>query len=298
MDMSTPPLIRVGELSRRTGVSIDRLRSWERRYGLLNPARSAGGFRLYSATDERRVRAMQDQLAAGVSAAEAAGAVLSAGRPGIPGAPHRVQRDQLFAALTGFDAARAGLVLDDVFAELGVEAALSSMLFPALREIGDCWAGARLLVGQEHFATALLEGRLLSLLNGGPAPEGPLALLACATGELHTLGLIALGIGLRERGWRIAYLGADTPVADVQHAAARLQPAITVIAASMPERLPAALPAVRELARHTHLAVAGPGAVRGFADRVGARLLQGDPFSVAASIAGAPARAEMGASVG
>jgi MerR family transcriptional regulator, light-induced transcriptional regulator len=286
-DTSTQPLIRIGELSRRTGVGIDRLRSWERRYGLLNPARTPGGFRLYSATDERRVRALRDQLAAGVSAAEAARAILAAGTPRGP-APRRpfdLRRDELVAALTGFDAARAALMLDDVFAALGVEAALATTVFPALREIGDGWAEARLLVGQEHFASTLLEGRLLSLLNDRPASHGPLALLACASGEAHTLGLIALGIALRNRGWRIAYLGADTPAADIQQAAARIDPAITVISATMGDRLAGTLDGVRELARNANLALAGPGAGRVLADRVGARLLEGDPFAAAAAVA-------------
>ena len=43
-----PPVLRIGELSRRLGVSDHVLRAWESRYGLLQPVRSAGGFRLYS----------------------------------------------------------------------------------------------------------------------------------------------------------------------------------------------------------------------------------------------------------
>ena len=42
------PFVRIGELSRRTGVRAETIRAWERRYGLIEPARSAGGFRLYS----------------------------------------------------------------------------------------------------------------------------------------------------------------------------------------------------------------------------------------------------------
>ena len=77
--MDTPdgsPVLRIGELSRRLGVSDHVLRAWESRYGLLQPVRSAGGFRLYSEADESRVRRMQAHLARGLSAAEAARAVL------------------------------------------------------------------------------------------------------------------------------------------------------------------------------------------------------------------------------
>ena len=89
MDQETPSaMVRIGELGRRVGVSEHVLRAWERRYGLLRPERSPGGYRLYSAADERRVRRMQAHLAAGLSAAEAARAALSEERPGPP--PRRV----------------------------------------------------------------------------------------------------------------------------------------------------------------------------------------------------------------
>ena len=69
-------MLRIGELSLRLGVSDHVLRAWESRYGLLRPVRSAGGFRLYSEADALRVRRMQAHLARGLSAAEAARAVL------------------------------------------------------------------------------------------------------------------------------------------------------------------------------------------------------------------------------
>src|SRR6476661_2416005 len=91
--MATLPLpepalrVRIGELSHRVGESPTLLRAWERRYGLLSPVRSAGGFRLYGPEDERRVRAMQALLAAGVSARQAAEAVLSTPAGDVPAAP-------------------------------------------------------------------------------------------------------------------------------------------------------------------------------------------------------------------
>ena len=80
-----PPVLRIGELSRRVGVSGHVLRAWESRYGLLQPVRSAGGYRLYAEADASRVRQMQDQLARGLSAAEAARAVLGEAAAPAPG---------------------------------------------------------------------------------------------------------------------------------------------------------------------------------------------------------------------
>ena len=67
--------LRIGELSKRSGVSPELLRAWERRYGLLEPVRTSGGLRLYSLDDLERVRLMQQHLAAGLAAAEAAAQV-------------------------------------------------------------------------------------------------------------------------------------------------------------------------------------------------------------------------------
>src|SRR6188474_3629564 len=71
--------LRIGELARRTGTSPELLRAWEQRYGLLEPARSEGGFRLYSQRDEARVLRVKHLIHEGLSAAEAARQALAAG---------------------------------------------------------------------------------------------------------------------------------------------------------------------------------------------------------------------------
>jgi DNA-binding transcriptional MerR regulator len=85
MATESGPSLRIGELSRRVGVSPELLRAWERRYGVLEPARTNGGLRLYSAEDVRRVRAMQAYLQSGLSAAEAARLARGARRLGRAG---------------------------------------------------------------------------------------------------------------------------------------------------------------------------------------------------------------------
>ena len=110
-----PGLLRIGELSKRTGVSPELLRAWERRYGLLQPDRSAGGLRLYKAEDLERVARMQRHLSAGVAAAEAA-ALATAGdgeTEGVAFDPVAARRD-LGSALEAFDEPYAQAVLDSL----------------------------------------------------------------------------------------------------------------------------------------------------------------------------------------
>jgi MerR family transcriptional regulator, light-induced transcriptional regulator len=287
---STSGHLRIGELSRRTGVSIELLRAWERRYGLLAPARTAGGFRLYGDDDERRVRRMQQLLDTGISAAEAARlAVEEPGRLATSddGGDARLQRHRaaLREALDGFDEQSANEALDRVLAEFTLDTVIRDVVLPYLSELGERWARGEASVAQEHFASALLRGRLLGLARGWGVGVGPLALLACVPGEDHDLGLICFGLALRVRGWRVAYLGADTPPSTLTEAAAQLRPAIVVAAIVAAPLSAAAGRELKTLASAHRLGVAGAGAHEAVARSLGAELLAGDPVTAASHIA-------------
>ena len=113
---------------------------------------------------------------------------------------------------------------------------------------------------------------------------GPLALLACPPGELHELGLVAFGLVLRERGWRIAYVGADTPPGDIAATLDVLSPAIVVLAAVTPERFLDSADEVRELASRSRVGLAGAGASSSLARELKAESLAGGLVDVAEAL--------------
>jgi DNA-binding transcriptional MerR regulator len=287
--MAVAPHLRIGELSRRVGVSAELLRAWERRYGLLHPDRSSGGFRLYGADDERRVRLMREHLELGVAAAEAARLAIAGARPASAGAEPEADpvasptqaRARLAAALDRFDDPEAHAVIDDLLASFTLDTVLAEVVLPYLRELGDRWAGGEVSVAQEHYASALLRGRLLALARGWGRGVGPRAVLAGAPGEQHDLGLIAFGLALRARGWRVAFLGQDTPLEDVADVARTLEPALVVVTATARERLAANTRQLSALAEIAPLALAGAGADAVVAEQAGGRLLEGDPVAAA-----------------
>jgi DNA-binding transcriptional MerR regulator/methylmalonyl-CoA mutase cobalamin-binding subunit len=255
-------LLRIGELSRRSGVSPELLRAWERRYGLLEPTRSTGGLRLYSAADLDRVRAMQQHLAEGLAAAEAA-ALAAAAEPradqAVAFSPAAARRD-LDVSLSAFDEARAHAVLDELLSTATLDSILSDVLIPFLRELGKRWERGEITVAQEHFASSVLRGRLLGLARGWDRGIGPRVLLSCAPGEQHDLGLVAFGLALRARGFRILYLGADTPIESVAEAARAAHPHAVVVSAVSAERFKEIAGALRELAAEYPVYLGGAGA--------------------------------------
>jgi DNA-binding transcriptional MerR regulator len=286
--------LRIGELSRRVGVTPEVLRAWERRYGILSPTRTDGGFRLYGEEDERRIRRMLQHLEQGLSAAEAARLARTdpparpdpAGTDDRSGAPTAAALgEQLRHALDGFDDVGAHSVLDRLLGSYPLESVLRDAVLPYLRELGDRWAHAQASVAQEHFATSLLRGRLLALARGWGRGRGPHALLACVPGDQHDLGLICFGLALRAHGWRITYLGADTPLLTLTETADLLQPALVVVSAALPELAQSALGGLRALACVAPLGLAGGGTDASIAETVGARWLNEDPVAAAASTA-------------
>ena len=270
--------LRIGELARRAGVSPELLRAWERRYGLLRPERSSGGYRLYSADDERRIQTMTGALARGISAGEAAKLALE-DVVELPSARSLVE------ALVAFDDVGAHAALDRLLSSLTLESVLRDSVLPALRELGERWQRGEITIGQEHFASNLLRGRMLGLARGWDRGSGPRALLACPAGEQHDLSLIAFGLALREYGWRITYLGADTPLATLDETATALRPDLVVVAAVDAARLITCADELRELAARVPLALAGAGADEALAAQIGARFLGEGPVEAATVVA-------------
>lgn len=273
-------LLRIGELSRRVGVPVESLRAWERRYGLLSPSRTPGGFRLYGEDDVARVLAMRANVELGLSAGEAARLALAEDDAAATPVPAREAGD-LADALDRFDEARAQAVLDRLLAALTLDVVLRDVLVPYLRELGERWARGDATVAQEHFASNLLHGRLMALARSWDLGTGPRAVLACAEGELHDLPLVCFGLALRARGWRVSYLGADTPVASLVEAARTLEPDAVVVSGTIAGSLDGVLPRLREVALHAPLYLAGAAATEDAARRAHGELLGEDVVAAA-----------------
>ncbi len=186
---------------------------------------------------------------------------------------------ELAAALDRFHEEEAHAILDRLLAAYQPETVLRELLIPYLHDLGERWERGEVSVAQEHFAANLLRGRLLGLARGWGQGRGPAAVLACLPGEQHDLGLLCFGVTLYRRGWRIIYLGADTPMATLRQVAGSLTPDLVVLTGTVPE--PFAAHAVADLASQTTVALGGAGATAELAARIGALLLDTDPVSAA-----------------
>lgn len=205
-------LLNIAALSRRTGVAPDTLRKWEQRYGVLQPIRTAGGQRRYSERDIQRVEWLRDRLGEGWRIGEAARVLQETAAPPLDDPTDL--RDALVAAALGDDPAQASATLDQAIAVLPLEQAFSEVIAPTLHAVGEAWHRGDISVAHEHAITAKVRARLDQLLADPRGAVRGTAVLACAPGEHHDVGLLMLAVMLRADGWRVEYLGTNTPARD------------------------------------------------------------------------------------
>jgi DNA-binding transcriptional MerR regulator len=233
-----------------TGLTPDTLRAWERRYGLPQPQRSAGGHRLYSHHDINILKWLIARQEEGLSISKAVdlwNRLEAEGQDPLRMAQYAVPlpavasvspvvgetladlREAWVSACISFNEQSAEQVLSQAFALYPVEIVCFDVLSAGLASIGEEWYRGEVTVQQEHFASELARRRLESLIAATPAPTRPGRILAGAPpGEGHDLSLLMLALLLRRQGWDVVYLGANVPLERLESAIDTTQPQIMV----------------------------------------------------------------------
>ena len=268
------PALNIAALARRTGVQPDTLRKWEHRYGVIRPRRTPGGQRRYSDSDVARVEWLKARLAEGYRIGEAAELLGSIDLDLAPQSTEQL-REALFARVAASEAAGIEQVLAQTFGMVSVEDALTEVIVPVLQRVGTAWAEGELSVAQEHLASSVIRAHLERLLADTRGALRGVAVLACAPGEQHELGLLMLAILLRADGWQVAYLGADTPVSEAVRLAEQLEATYLCLSATMADKLAGLVEGVAgtTLRETTTLVVGGRALDERVAAQLGARFI-------------------------
>ena len=204
-------------VARRTGVPAATLRKWEERYGVPAPSRTEGAQRNYGERELRQIEWLRDRLAEGIRIGHAA-AMLQ--RLEEPFASADDLRDAILDALTSRAPSRIEALVDQAFAAHEPETGVSEVVAPVLERVGDLWEQGAISVAEEHFVSQLVATKVRSLVDTTANDSAGVAVLACVPRERHELGLLCLAALLQRDGWRVVYLGQDTPLEDAFELAA------------------------------------------------------------------------------
>lgn len=217
-----------------SGVGVSLLRAWERRYSVVGPQRSTGGYRLYDDEDIERLRAMRQLVDDGWAASQAAAAVLAepdtvrmaravrggrgAGAATAEDVASLTDVHAMVRAAETYDSVAVEAVLDALFARGSFEAVIDDLVLPSVAELGSAWASGRIDVAAEHLASAAVQRRLASLFDlAGASRPGRSVVVGLPRGCRHEIGTIAFAVALRRRGVNVLYLGPDVPTGSWVH---------------------------------------------------------------------------------
>ena len=241
-------LYRIRVVADLVGMSEPLLRAWERRYGLVKPRRTPGGYRAYTAQDVELLRRVKQLTEQGVSIAEAARHApqlrreLARGDPSAAppadSSPSAMERTATWAAalvdcaLT-FDGERAQAVLDEALAALPPLEVFDRVVVPAQVEVGTRWHRGEITTAGEHLVTQVVRARLQSLLVGRRPRGARHVVCASLPGDDHDVGLLGAALRFREAGWRVSYLGPRTPADSLGHLVERRRRDVVALAAQL-----------------------------------------------------------------
>lgn len=248
VDLSDDPRFTIKAVASQTGIRPVTLRAWERRHEVLNPHRADNRYRLYSERDIAILRWLKNRVDEGVSISNAVNELRSmtsnnvwpealptapAQAHGVPELPPAHYAKQLYKALIKHEENRTSDLLREAHSIFDLMTVCEEVLVPTLRGIGEAWYRGEIRVTTEHFASAYLRGKLLSLLQAYPSRRSaPLILVGCAPMEQHELGALMIAVLLRSEGFRVEYLGPDIPIEDLADYASYENPSMIVLAAS------------------------------------------------------------------
>jgi DNA-binding transcriptional MerR regulator len=233
------PKYTVKAVSKITNLNAATLRAWEKRYGIPTPARTRSRYRLYSDADVREIQWLQARVEEGIPPRQAARLAIERRAEGVAPDDQAVGLaalvSDLKAACLAYDEDGAQAVLRRAGTVVPPHEIFRTILLPAIAAIGGDWEAGLVTVAQEHFTSQIARRfahRLMDLYQA--RPDTPPVICACAPGEQHELGLLAVAVELRRRACPVVYLGQATPVNAVLEAIERLHARVAVVAASSP----------------------------------------------------------------
>jgi DNA-binding transcriptional MerR regulator/methylmalonyl-CoA mutase cobalamin-binding subunit len=251
-------------VARRTGLSADVIRAWERRYGAVAPERSETRRRLYSDADTERLLLLKrvtdsgrrigdvahlamDELKALAEADRAA--VARAKATGGGARPARISTrehfDACLSAIRSMDATALDAALARAAVAMNTQMLLEEVLSPLLVHVGEQWRSGPLRVAHEHFATACLRSFLGTLVvQSNLAEVGPTLVAATPLGQQHELGALMASVVAAAGGWNVVFLGPNVPADEIVFAAAEKRARAVALSLCYPSddpRLPAEL---------------------------------------------------------
>lgn len=235
-----PQLYPIRAVAKLTGISLDTLRAWERRYDAVRPRRcEQGRGRLYTDGDIQRLRLLRDAVDAGHAIGQVAGLcnedlghLVEQQSRNAPRKPSSVPicLEALRSAVDRYDALTVDRELGRLAALLQPRELVCDVVQPMMRWVGERWEQGQLTIAQEHVASSALRNLLGSLIRlHAPGTADPKIVLATPTGERHEFGILSAAMLAVGGGLGVLYLGLELPSSEIVDAARKTSASVVIL---------------------------------------------------------------------
>lgn len=232
---------KIDHVAKLTGLSKHVIRSWERRFDLLNPERGGNRYRMYTQKDVDLLSYIKKELEEGFAIGELA----KLGRDNLllqmdhkktilhssNESPLVRVNDVLIDSLSPFDKNKFVRGLDEAVALLSFDQVFLKILIPLQQRVGDLWHEGKIGVGEEHFVTHHVRQKFLSVINQIQVSDnGPKVVISCLANDYHEMGACIAAYHCAINGCQVFYLGANMPVDGLREFCIITSPALILLA--------------------------------------------------------------------
>jgi DNA-binding transcriptional MerR regulator/methylmalonyl-CoA mutase cobalamin-binding subunit len=217
-------------VAQATGLTVETLRAWERRYAVVTPVRDASGRRVYGPEDVLRLRRLREATERGHPISRLApldderlAALLDTPADQRSQGTAHALVDRILEAAAEFRAVDCEQAITLAIATLPPPRLVAEVLQPLLREVGERWHRGEWSIAQERMVTKIVTRHVGLMLDAyDRAARRESVVFATLQGERHELGLLMSAMICASRGFKVHYLGADLPAVEIARFAREL----------------------------------------------------------------------------
>ncbi len=213
----------IKELENLSGIKAHTIRIWEKRYGIIKPARTDTNIRFYCDEDLKRLlniailnrHGMRISDISKLSDPEMSEKVINVSSDSSSA---ESSIENLIIAMVEMDEFKFDRILSRYIMHEGFENTVIKVIFPFFEKIGILWQTGSINPAHEHFVSNLFKQKLMVAIDNIVVPEQQFTkkfILFLPEGEYHELALLFYNYLIKKSGKLVYYLGSSIPFNDV-----------------------------------------------------------------------------------
>ncbi len=222
----------IKELENLSGIKAHTIRIWEKRYGIIKPARTDTNIRCYCDNDLKSLLniailnryGMRISDISKLSDSEITEKVINVSSDS---SNTENNIENLIVAMVEMDEYKFDRILSRYIMHEGFENSVIKVIFPFFEKIGLLWQTGSINPAHEHFVSNLFRQKLMVAIDNIVVTESQTAkkfLLFLPEAEYHELALLFYNYLIKKSGKLVYYLGSSVPFEDVVETSKMVNP--------------------------------------------------------------------------